>query len=150
MHIGSSGLILIFIVSGDATGLAMAIYESISSLGSVANSNLTPRLTDTYGALGATWFSSALALVLVALSALYVVIADVEESPRKEGEENFIESIRRLPRSYWYIASISLTGYACLLPFFNSAQRFIASKFYTDNQTIAGLAVRYYRFHIVT
>lgn len=128
----------------------MAIYESISSLGSVANSNLTPRLTDTYGALEATWFSSALALVLVALSALYVVIADVEESSRKEGEEKFIESIRRLPRSYWYIASICLTGYACLLPFFNSAQRFIASKFYADNQTIAGLAVRYYRIHIVT
>lgn len=122
----------------------MAIYENISSLGSVANSNLTPRLTETYDTLTATWLSSALALGLVALSALYVVISDVkEESAEKEKVEKFIDSIRRLPRSYWYIASICLTGYACLLPFFNSAQRFIAFRFYADNQTTAGLAVRY-------
>jgi hypothetical protein len=128
----------------------MAIYESISSLGSVANSNLTPRLTDTYNTLTATWFSSSLALGLVALSALYVVTMDVnEQSTEEEKKERVIESIRRLPRSFWYIASICLTGYACLLPFFNSAQRFIASRFYEDDQTIAGLAVRYYHTHLV-
>jgi hypothetical protein len=123
----------------------MAIYESLSSLGSVANSGLTPRLIATYTILTATWFSSVLALGFVVLSTIYIKTMDITEEPEEEEEkkENFVASLRRLPRSFWYIAFICLTGYGCLLPFFNSAQRFIASRFYSDDQTKAGLAVRY-------
>ncbi|OKL61890.1 hypothetical protein UA08_02832 [Talaromyces atroroseus] len=111
---------------GDKTGLAMAIYESISSLGSVANSNLTPRLTETYGTLTATWFSSTLALGLVALSALYVVAVDVnEDSAEKEGKKKI--------RPVYPSTSTKLL-------------RFIASRFYADNQTAAGLAVSIVHF----
>ncbi|KAH7418420.1 major facilitator superfamily domain-containing protein [Cadophora sp. MPI-SDFR-AT-0126] len=134
---------------GDETGLAMAIYESLSSLGSVTNSNATPRLTNAYGPLIAVWVSSILALGLVLGSTAYVLIADVTEGTAGKEEPtkaNFIESIRGLPRSFWYIASICLTGYGCLLPFFNSAQRFIASRFYSDDQTMAGLVVSIVHF----
>ncbi|RDW74215.1 hypothetical protein BP5796_07657 [Coleophoma crateriformis] len=133
---------------GKKTGLAMAIYESLSSLGSVANSGLTPRLIATYAVLTATWFSSILALGLVVLSTIYIMIEDsIEEPEEEEGKKgNFMASLRRLPRSFWYIAFICLSGYGCLLPFFNSAQRFLASRFYADNQTKAGLAVSIVHF----
>lgn len=123
----------------------MAIYESLSSLGSVTNSNATPRLTDAYGALTAAWVSSILALVLVVMSSAYVLIIDATDDANgkeEDTETSFVESIRCLPRSFWYVACLCLTGNGCMLPFFNSAQRFIAFRFYSDDQTKAGTAVR--------
>lgn len=139
------------LASGEKTGLAMSIYESLSSLGSVANSGLTPRLIVTYTIVTAAWFSSILALGLAVLSTIYVMMVDIADEPeeKEEKKESFIASLRHLPRTFWYISCICLTGYGCLLPFFNSAQRFIASRYYSDDQTKAGLAVRYsHLFHL--
>ncbi|KAK0105288.1 hypothetical protein ONS95_004328 [Cadophora gregata] len=129
---------------GRTLALALAILLCISRLGSVATSILTPRLTEEYGVIAATWMSTCLAWAVTLPCATYLVLVDVDIAAEKSKPlalSNYTNSLRRFPRVFWILAIICTTSYGCLGSFNNSAQRFLSSIFYQGDERAAGLAV---------
>jgi nitrate/nitrite transporter NarK len=122
--------------------LALAVLLCISRVGSVATSIVTPRLTQAYGVLTATWISTVVAVVVTLSCAAYLLIMDTAASKRAKIVPSYKESIHHFPRVFWLLAIICVATYGCLGPFNNSAQRFLSSRFYDGDERAAGLAVR--------
>ncbi|KAL4809084.1 major facilitator superfamily domain-containing protein [Aspergillus unguis] len=129
--------------------LALAINLGAGRLGSVTNSVIVPRLVSSYGIILATWIATALALGVVAISAVYLlgITQPFHESPLllEEGgnpSPSFFKRLpfRQFPRLYWHLALLCPLSYGCLT-FTNSAQRFLAVRFYNGDQQAAGSAM---------
>jgi hypothetical protein len=137
-------------VSEEHLALALAILLGVSRLGSVATSILTPRLTSAHGVVFASWASTIIAL-LVSIPCVFYVLANDAAHLGSETQSNsrFKNSVKRLPRIFWLLGLICIAFYGCYGPFNNSALRFLASRFYNDDQEVAGLAVRcsHHPFH---
>ncbi|CZS91633.1 hypothetical protein WAI453_011823 [Rhynchosporium graminicola] len=130
---------------GRTLALALAMLLCISRLGSVATSVLTPRLTEKYGVVGASWASTSIAMAVSICCAAYLIFLDrhtiVAEDSKPLALSTYKDSLRRFPRVFWILAIICFASYGCLGPFNNSAQRFLSSRFYEGNERAAGLAV---------
>ncbi|KAL4906423.1 hypothetical protein BDW74DRAFT_176751 [Aspergillus multicolor] len=127
--------------------LALAINLSAGRLGSVANSTIIPRVTELYGVAPATWIATALSLGVATIGALYLltVTKPAADKPQHEddGCTNAVDplSIRQFSSVFWQLALISFLTYGCLNPFTNSAQRFLAVRYYHGDQLSAGSAM---------
>ncbi|CBF77657.1 uncharacterized protein ANIA_04374 [Aspergillus nidulans FGSC A4] len=116
-------------------------------LGSVANTAIIPRLIELYDVTSATWIATALSLGGVTLGASYLLsITKRSYDYSQVGDENnpkFIVplSFRQYPSSYWLLALICFLSYGCLNTFTNSAQRFLATRYYHGDQRAAGSAL---------
>ncbi|TVY48925.1 Major facilitator superfamily domain-containing protein [Lachnellula occidentalis] len=124
--------------------LALAMLLCISRLGSVATSVVIPRLTGAYSIPTATWISTIIALTVTSSCAIYILIMGNAVSEKEEEKfpvPCYRESFSRLPGVFWLLSIICVATYGCLVPFNNSAQRFLASRFYDGNESAAGLAV---------
>lgn len=95
----------------------------------------------------ATWIATALSLGGVTLGASYLLsITKRSYDYSQVGDENnpkFIVplSFRQYPSSYWLLALICFLSYGCLNTFTNSAQRFLATRYYHGDQRAAGSAL---------
>ncbi|KAL4879715.1 major facilitator superfamily domain-containing protein [Aspergillus karnatakaensis] len=131
--------------------LALALNLGAGRLGSVANTVIVPRLIDPYGVVAVTWIATVLTLgvCIVGLVSLFAVTGTEHQasaSAKREDEaedEDAVPSFpfRAFPPVFWYLAVICLLGYGCLNAFTNSAQRFLATRFYEDDQRAAGSAM---------
>ncbi|TVY41987.1 Major facilitator superfamily domain-containing protein [Lachnellula occidentalis] len=122
--------------------LALATLLGLSRLGSVATSILTPRLTSAHGVIFASWASTIIALLVSVPCVIYVLANDAAQSSSgTQSESRFKDSLKRFPRIFWLLGIICIAFYGCYGPFNNSAIRFIASRFYNDDQEVAGIAV---------
>jgi len=73
-----------------------------------------------------------------------IIIMDTAVSEKSKLVLNYKDTLRRLPHVFWLLSVICVSTYGCLGPFNNSAQRFLASRYYKGDQSAAGLAVRFY------
>ncbi|KAL5338960.1 major facilitator superfamily domain-containing protein [Aspergillus crustosus] len=126
--------------------LALALNLGAGRLGSVANTILIPRLIEPYGVVGVTWIATVLTLgvCVVSVISLFAVMSDDTEiaAAGKEDEDTAGSfPFRAFPPVYWYLALICLLGYGCLNAFTNSAQRFLAARYYEGDQRAAGSAM---------
>ncbi|KAL3475517.1 major facilitator superfamily domain-containing protein [Aspergillus californicus] len=136
--------------------LALAINLGAGRLGSVANTLLVPRLSIPYGVVAVTWIATVISLGVSAIGAIYILttmsptgdedaVGDEDIAPlRQTPDTNFVSSIlhfRTFPRVFWHLSLICLLGYGCLNTFTNSGQRFLATRFYHDDQLAAGEAM---------
>ncbi|KAL4870735.1 hypothetical protein BDV12DRAFT_195208 [Aspergillus spectabilis] len=126
--------------------LALALNLGAGRLGSVANTILIPRLIEPYGVVGVTWIATVLTLgvCIVSVFSLCAVMGDADKTPAiDEDDKNVVTSFpfRVFPPVFWYLAVICLLGYGCLNAFTNSAQRFLATRFYAGDQRAAGSAM---------
>ncbi|KAL4819059.1 major facilitator superfamily domain-containing protein [Aspergillus spinulosporus] len=127
--------------------LALAINLGAGRLGSVANTAITPRLIELYDVASATWIATALSLGGATLGATYLLTITKRRADysQVENEDNpkFIlpPSFRQFPPGYWLLAVVCLLSYGCLNTFTNSAQRFLAKRYYHGDQRAAGSAL---------
>ncbi|KAL4775446.1 major facilitator superfamily domain-containing protein [Aspergillus nidulans var. acristatus] len=127
--------------------LALAINLGAGRLGSVANTAITPQLIELYDVTSATWIATALSLGGVTLGATYLLTItkrrhDYSQVGNKDDPKFIIPlSFRQYPPSYWLLALICLLSYGCLNTFTNSAQRFLAKRYYHGDQRAAGSAL---------
>ena len=135
---------LLKFISEEHLALALAILLGVSRLGSVATSILTPRLTVAHGVVIASWASTLIALLVSIPCVIYLLANDAaQHSSGTQSKSRFKDSLKRFPRIFWLLGLICVTFYGCYGPFNNSAIRFVASRFYNDDQAVAGVAVRY-------
>ncbi|KAL4937958.1 major facilitator superfamily domain-containing protein [Aspergillus oleicola] len=138
--------------------LALAINLGAGRLGSVANTILIPRFVARYGVVSATWIATVLVVgvaaiglvVLLVLTSCEHEVADDKEALAVDGEDSAglniaaVDSpsaISQFPPVYWHLALICVLSYGCLNTFTNSAQRFLAARFYGGDQQAAGSAM---------
>ncbi|KAL2816064.1 major facilitator superfamily domain-containing protein [Aspergillus cavernicola] len=132
--------------------LALAINLGTGRLGSVANTILIPRLIEPYGIVSVTWIATVLSLGISTIG-LVLLLTIPDPTPDRplpindttntntNPRPSIIPSIRHFHPVYWHLALICLLGYGCLNTFTNSAQRFLATAFYNNNQRTAGEAL---------
>jgi MFS family permease len=150
---------------GKRFSLALAINLCAGRLGSVANTIVIPRFIGLFGIVPATWIATALSLSVVPISTAFLLsvsrpkkVAVLDESERpllhkttddsssssiKDGDKGTRFIITLLPPAFWQLALMCVLSYGCVNTFANSAQRFIASRFYAGDQRAAGSAMRY-------
>ncbi|KAL4964822.1 major facilitator superfamily domain-containing protein [Aspergillus stella-maris] len=145
--------------------LALAINLCMGRLGSVANTILVPRFIEYYGIVPATWIATGLVVGVAATGATsllvltssnlagqaddkeaLVIIADEDRDSDSNGMGVAPSSgtrtlIRHFPSVYWQLALICILTYGCVNSFTNSAQRFLAARFYRGDQQAAGSAM---------
>lgn len=120
-------------------------------LGSVTNSILTPRLVQAYGVLCANWIGSALSMGILILATCQLLTSNAVAGPHVPEKLLATDSqtrvgtpsIRQFPRVYWQIVVVALLGYGGINTFTNSAQRFLAARFYQGDQSAAGSVMGY-------
>ncbi|KAL4755192.1 hypothetical protein BDW72DRAFT_200218 [Aspergillus terricola var. indicus] len=116
-------------------------------LGSVANTAITPRLIELYDVTSATWIATALSLGGTTLGAIYLLTitkrgADYSQVGTEDNPKSVVPlSFHQFPHGYWLLALICLLSYGCLNTFTNSAQRFLATRYYHGDQRAAGSAL---------
>ncbi|PLN83017.1 major facilitator superfamily domain-containing protein [Aspergillus taichungensis] len=126
--------------------LALALMTGTWQLGTVTNSILTPRLVQAYGVLCANWIGSALSMGILVLATCQLLTSNAAAGPHVPEKllatdiQAQVEtpSIRQFPRVYWQIVVVAMLGYGATNTFPNSAQRFLASRFYQGDQSAAG------------
>ncbi|KAL4798815.1 major facilitator superfamily domain-containing protein [Aspergillus venezuelensis] len=150
--------------------LALAINLCIGRLGSVANTTIVPRFIEYYGVVPATWIATGLVVGAAATGATSLLILtnsnfaghldDKEALTIMADEDRDSDSndmgvapslgtvIRHFSPAYWQLALICVLTYGCLNSFTNSAQRFLAARFYRGDQQAAGSAMRCIPFHL--
>ncbi|KAL4978111.1 major facilitator superfamily domain-containing protein [Aspergillus desertorum] len=127
--------------------LALAINLGAGRLGSVANTTIVPRLIELYGVASATWAATALSLSVAAVGATYLLTITkpgTDQTRVRDGDapKSIVAlSFRQFPPGYWQLALICLLSYGCLNTFTNSAQRFLAMRYYQGDQRAAGSAL---------
>ncbi|KAL5000674.1 major facilitator superfamily domain-containing protein [Aspergillus recurvatus] len=134
-------------LGGESLSSALAINLGAGRLGSVANTTIIPRLIEVYGVASATWIATALSLGVATVGAIYLLAitnpgAD-EPWIRNEDNPKFVVrlSFRQFSPAYWQLALVCLLSYGCLNTFTNSAQRFLAMRYYHGDQRAAGSAL---------
>lgn len=85
---------------------------------------------------------TTVAMGLTALSSLYLAHT-VAVPQENRARPSHVASFRRLPSTYWQLILIYILGYGGINTFTNSAQRFLAARFFHDDQSTAGAALRY-------
>ena len=134
--------------------LALALMTGTWQLGTVTNSILTPRLVQAYGVLCANWIGSALSLGILILATFQLLTSNAAAGPHVPEKLLATDiqarvgtpSIRQFPRVYWQIVVVALLGYGGTNTFPNSAQRFLAARFYQGDQSAAGSIMGYVPF----
>ncbi|RDW59296.1 uncharacterized protein DSM5745_10991 [Aspergillus mulundensis] len=126
--------------------LALALNLGAGRLGSVANSIIIPRVVEPYGVAPATWIATALSLGVAIAGALYLLTITKPEVDGARNEDDDCTnsaplSFRQFSPVYWQLALICLLSYGCLNTFTNSAQRFLAVRYYHGDQRSAGSAM---------
>ncbi|KAL6231802.1 hypothetical protein BDW75DRAFT_233326 [Aspergillus navahoensis] len=116
-------------------------------LGSVANTTIIPRLIELYGVASATWIATALSLGVATVGATYLLTitkpgADKPRIRNKDNPKLIVRlSFRQFSTDYRQLALVCLLSYGCLNTFTNSAQRFLAMRYYHGDQRAAGSAL---------
>lgn len=121
--------------------LVLAILLGASRMGSVADSIITPALVARYGVAPTTWM---VILVPMSCTLLCSLILARGLKPRRRGGATSLDftALRRLPQVYWQLILLCILGYGGINTFTNSAQRFIAERFFKDDQPKAGRTLR--------
>ncbi|KAH8817472.1 major facilitator superfamily domain-containing protein [Xylogone sp. PMI_703] len=141
---------VVSVIAGDITTrwfknnqltLALAVTFCMAKIGSVANSNTTPRFVEAYGIVPAVWAVTVISLAVLILGTLYLLSRSDESSHKKKEQINYLESIRKLSSIYWQLTIICILGYGGINTFTNSAQRFLASQYYAGDQSASGSAI---------
>ncbi|KAL4921183.1 major facilitator superfamily domain-containing protein [Aspergillus aurantiobrunneus] len=129
--------------------LALAINLGLGRLGSVANTLVIPRLVGPYGVVSATWIATVLALSVATIGLVsFLSIAEPADESLPANEDASFKSVsvdpfpfRQFPPVFWQLALLCLMSFGCLNTFTNSAQRFLAMRFYRGDQRAAGEAM---------
>lgn len=132
----------------DRLVLALATIMAIATLGTVANTFITPRLVHTNGVVSATWLVSIAGLLACTSGVASILRLDVKSTANHHRHQpsqkvNVLGMLKRMPPQYWQLCMICITVYGCIFPFNNSAQQFLATTFYNGDETTAGSVVGY-------
>ncbi|KAF2130171.1 MFS general substrate transporter [Dothidotthia symphoricarpi CBS 119687] len=120
--------------------LALSLVLGVARMGSVSNSIMTPLLVARNGVASATWTMSLFAMSLTCLCSAYLLPG--LPAPANNASRSFdIASIWRFSPVYWQLILICAVGYGGIGTFTNSAQRFLAARFFNNDQPAAGRAL---------
>jgi hypothetical protein len=96
------------------------------------------------GVVATIWIGTLLSTAVVTISTASLLAIKNAVPPQVTNPKTKpVASLRHLPRIYWYLSLVSILGYGGINSFNNSAQRFLASRFYNGDERPAGLAARY-------
>jgi hypothetical protein len=122
--------------------LALAGFMMIGTLGTIANSFITPRLAHATGVSKAAWLTSISCVTVAVFSATKIFGMDFKASEsHKASNVNVVAILKRMPPQYWQLCIICFLIAGCISPFNNSAQQFLATTFYDGDETVAGSVV---------
>lgn len=122
--------------------LAMAVLLGASRMGSVANSVATPQFVRSLGVVEATSIVITVTMSLTTLSSLSLN-PSLAAHQKDKAKPSFISCLRQFPLAFWQLILICVLGYGVINTFTNSAQRFLAARFFHNDQTVAGARLRY-------
>jgi hypothetical protein len=118
--------------------LAFAMNLAACRTGGILNFYTTAKLVDHYGIVKSTWLVTAIAILPTSLGGLYLVRSEILNKSRSDKVESFWDTVRRLPGIYWSLLTVCITGFACISPFANSVQRFLANWYFDGDEKKAG------------
>ena len=119
----------------------MGALLGASRLGNVTNSIVMPRLVKSLGVVPATFFVTAVAMGVTALSS-FSLMSTLAVYTKDKARPSLIASLRQFPLTYWQLLAICALGSGGINTFTNSAQRYLAARFFDGDQSAAGAKVR--------
>lgn len=130
--------------------LGLAGFMMLATMGTVANSFITPRLAYLSGVVVSTWLITITCILASSICFVKILGMDFKSSEsHKPSKVNVLAVLKRMPPQYWQLCIMAVLTAGCISPFNNTAQEFMAETFYGGDETVAGSVVGWDYFWIV-